>query len=71
MKRTRKNPKRWIQAALAKHKKGALHKQLGIPLGAPIPLSALHRAERAPGLLGKRARLAETLIKFSRNHTKR
>ncbi len=50
---------RWIQGAI-RHK-GALHRQLGIPAGETIPLDMLRRAARAPGILGKRARLALNL----------
>jgi hypothetical protein len=58
--------KKWIQRALKKHKKGALHKQLGIPEGETIPLQRLKSAAKAPGLLGKRARLALNLRKIRR-----
>jgi hypothetical protein len=55
--------KRWIQRALRKHKKGALHRQLGVPEGEVIPLSLLRDAAKAPGLLGQRARFALNLRK--------
>lgn len=42
-------------------KKGALKKEMGIPASKPIPKSKLEKAAKAPGTLGKRARLAETL----------
>lgn len=42
-------------------KKGALHKQLGIPIGKKIPEATLEKAAHAPGKLGRRARVAETL----------
>lgn len=45
-------------------KKGALHRQLGIPEGKKIPQKALKKAARKGGKLGKRARLAETLESF-------
>lgn len=62
---TKKNPGRyWIQDALKRHKKGALHRQLGIPVGRKIPIRTLQAASKAPGLVGKRARLALTLRKF-------
>ena len=51
--------KLWIAGAI-KHK-GALHKQLGIPKGEKIPAVTLAKATKAPGKLGKRARLAITL----------
>jgi hypothetical protein len=57
---------RWIQKALHKHKKGALHRQLGIPEGVTIPLSLLRDASKEPGLLGQRARFALNLRKIRR-----
>jgi len=55
---------KWIQRAIKKP--GALHKQLGIPQGKKIPAKTLARAAEAPGKLGKRARLAETLKKMNK-----
>lgn len=51
--------KEWIKGA--KLKKGALHKQLGVPAGKKIPAGKLAAAAKKGGLLGKRARLAQTL----------
>jgi hypothetical protein len=62
----KRKTKRWIQVALAKHKKGALHKQLGIPESETIPLRTLQSAAKASGILGKRARLALNLRKIGR-----
>jgi hypothetical protein len=59
MKRRRKRKKRWIQTIHIR--KGALHRQLGIPVGEKIPVSLLHEVEHEPGKLGHRARLALTL----------
>jgi hypothetical protein len=42
-------------------KPGALRKQLGIKGDKKIPAKMLDRATKAPGKLGKRARLAKTL----------
>lgn len=53
---------KWIQSAHIK--KGALHKELGVPEGTKIPKSKLTKAAHAGGKEGKRARLAETLSKF-------
>lgn len=39
-------------------KKGALHQQLGIPMGKKIPHKTLVAASHKGGKLGKRARLA-------------
>ena len=52
-------PKNWIKGAIGKP--GALHKQMGVPEGKKIPAGRLAKAAKAGGLLGKRARLAETL----------
>lgn len=45
-------------------KKGALHKQLGVPQGEKIPAKKLAAAAEKGGTLGRRARLAETLKKL-------
>lgn len=65
MRRVRRK-KRWIQRALRKHKRGALHRQLGIPVDQKIPIGLLNEAAKEPGLLGRRARLALTLRKINR-----
>lgn len=52
--------KNWIKGAVSKHP-GALHKEMGVPAGKPIPAKALAKAASAGGKLGQRARLAETL----------
>ena len=51
--------KNWIQGAIKKP--GALHKELGVPMGKKIPESKLKAAEKKGGVEGKRANLAETL----------
>lgn len=56
--------KKWIQKAI-KHP-GALHKELGVPEGKKIPKKKLEKAEKAPGKLGQRARLAATLSKMKK-----
>lgn len=53
---------KWIQRIGMK--KGALHKQMGVPAGKKIPAAKLAKAAKAGGTLGKRARLAETLKGF-------
>lgn len=50
---------KWIQDAHIK--KGALHREMGIPESKKIPEGRLKKAEHAGGKLGKRARMAETL----------
>ena len=49
----------WIAGAI-RHP-GALHRSLGVPTGKKIPVRQMEGASHAPGLLGKRARLAMTL----------
>ena len=49
----------WIQDAIKSP--GALRKQLDVPQGKTIPAKKLAAAAKAPGKLGQRARLAETL----------
>jgi len=51
--------KKWIQGAI-KHP-GALHKELGVPMGKKIPAKKLAKAAKASGKEGQRARLAQTL----------
>jgi hypothetical protein len=56
--------KNWIQGAIKKP--GALHQQMGVPKGKKIPADRLAAAAKAPGKLGRRARLAQTLKSFSK-----
>lgn len=51
--------KNWIKDAIKKP--GALRSALGAKPGKPIPATKLAKAAKAPGKLGQRARLAETL----------
>lgn len=50
---------KWIQKAIKKP--GSLKASLGVKEGAKIPAGKLAKAAKAPGKLGKRARLAQTL----------
>ena len=50
---------KWIKGAIKKP--GALRKELGVKAGKTIPAKKLAKAAKAPGKLGQRARLAETL----------
>lgn len=50
---------KWIQKMHMK--KGALHREMGVPQGQKIPQAKLEKAAHAGGKLGARARLAETL----------
>ena len=54
--------KNWIKEAIKKP--GALRESLGVKAGKTIPTKALAKAAKAPGKLGQRARLAETLKKM-------
>lgn len=53
---------KWIQKAIKKP--GALRAQLGAKPGQPIAAGKLAKAAKAPGKLGQRARLAQTLKKM-------
>ena len=55
---------KWIQKALKPSTKGALRKSLGVKEGQKIPAKKLAAAAKAPGKLGQRARLAQTLKKM-------
>jgi len=52
----------WIKDAIKKP--GALREQLGVKGDKPIPAKTLTKAAKAPGKLGQRARLAQTLKKM-------
>ena len=54
---------KWIQGAIKAP--GALRRSLGVKVGQTIPTATLSRAASKPGLMGKRARLAKTLRRFS------
>lgn len=56
--------KHWIADAIKKP--GALHKELGVPMGKKIPAKKLAAAAKKKGVEGKRARLAETLKSFKK-----
>jgi len=51
--------KKWIQEAIGKP--GALKKSLGVKAGEKIPAKKLATAAKKSGLMGQRARLAQTL----------
>ena len=53
---------KWIQSAIKKP--GALRKSLGVKTGEKIPAGKLAKAAKAPGKMGQRARLAQTLKKM-------
>lgn len=62
MRSQKKMAKNWIAGALGK--RGALHEDLGIPLGEKIGHARLLAAAKQPGVIGERARLALTLGKM-------
>ena len=53
---------KWIQSAIKKP--GALRASLGVKKGETIPAKKLAKAAKAPGKMGQRARLAQTLKKM-------
>lgn len=54
-----RNKKNWIAGAIKKP--GSLRAALGAKAGEPIPAKKLAAAAKKPGIMGKRARLVETL----------
>ena len=56
--------KNWIKGAI-KHP-GALRESLGVKQGQNIPAAKLAKAAKAPGKMGQRARLAQTLKKLGK-----
>lgn len=56
--------KNWIKGAIKKP--GALRKSLGVKAGQKIPTKTLAKAAKKPGVMGQRARLAQTLSKLGR-----
>lgn len=56
--------KNWIKTAINPANKGSLRKALGAKSGQPIPAGKLAAAAKKPGIIGKRARFAETLKGF-------
>ena len=55
---------KWIQKAIKKP--GALRSALGVKEGKTIPAKKLAKAAKAPGKMGQRARLAQTLRKLGK-----
>ena len=53
---------KWIKDAIKKP--GALRSALGVKEGKNIPAGKLAKAAKAPGKMGQRARLAQTLKKM-------
>jgi hypothetical protein len=67
--------KKWIQAAMKGHKKGALHRQLGVPLDKTIPKKKLKKIVATPigNKVGARkvTRLLKSRSLFALNAQKR
>ncbi len=57
-------PKNWIAGAIKKP--GALRASLGVKGDDTIPANKLAKAAKAPGKMGQRARLAQTLQGFKK-----
>jgi hypothetical protein len=55
---------KWIQKAIKNP--GSLRSSLGVKEGKTIPAKKLAKAAQAPGKMGQRARLAETLGKMKK-----
>ena len=55
---------KWIQKAVKKPR--ALRSALGVKEGKTIPAKKLAKAAKAPGKMGQRARLAQTLKKLGK-----
>lgn len=55
---------KWIQKAIKKP--GALRSALDVKEGKTIPSGKLAKAAKAPGKMGQRARLAQTLKKLGK-----
>ena len=55
---------KWIQSAIKKP--GSLRSSLGVKKGEKIPAGKLAKAAKAPGKMGQRARLAQTLKKLGK-----
>lgn len=56
--------KNWIAGAIKKP--GSLRASLGVKEGKTIPAGKLAKAAKAPGKMGQRARLAQTLKKLGK-----
>jgi hypothetical protein len=62
--------KKWIQDAINPTKKGALREALGAKKGKNIPKGKLEEATKKKGLMGQRARLAQTLMAMNKKKKK-
>jgi hypothetical protein len=62
--------RRWIQS-MGPLKKGALHRDLGVPMKKKIPYSMLKAAAKRKGVVGRRARLALTFRRITNRRKRR
>jgi hypothetical protein len=62
--------RKWIQG-MGPLKKGALHRDLGVPAGKKIPVSMMRAAAKRKGVVGRRARLALTFRKIGKARKRR
>ena len=62
--------RRWMQT-MKPLKKGALHKDLGVPMGKKIPVSMMRAAAKRKGVVGRRARLALTFHRIGLRRKRR
>lgn len=67
-KKSKKHKKNWIAGAIKKP--GALKKELEVKKDSKIPTKKLNAAAGKKGVVGKRARLAQTLESFHKKHKK-
>jgi hypothetical protein len=56
----------WSAKAIKPENKGKLRKSLDVKEGQTIPAGKLAKAAKAPGKMGQRARLAQTLKKLGK-----
>jgi hypothetical protein len=63
-KKAKGGPVKWIQSAIKKP--GSLRKSLHVKAGQKIPAKKLSSAAKKSGVMGKRARLAQTLKSFKK-----
>ena len=64
LKKAKGGPVKWIQSAIKKP--GSLRKSLHVKAGQKIPAKKLSSAAKKSGVMGKRARLAQTLKSFKK-----
>ena len=59
---------KWIQTALGSKSKGALHRELGVPVGQKIPAKKMAKAAKSKNpKIQKQVTLAQTLAHIRKN----